>query len=184
LEKPSLIEERLVFSGLRFSVVRRKYVHRGRGIFERDVVLFPQAVVVLPLLSDDEIVLIKQFRAPLGDFIIEAPAGIVGNNETPEEAAARELIEEAGYRARRLVKLGAYTPAPGYSSEVLHFYIARDLEYVGARPEKYEIIEPIKLSIAEAHKMVVENKISDMKTALVILLYLEAKRLGKLEPGS
>lgn len=171
MSAPSLVEERLLFRGLRFSVVRRRYVRPGRGLFERDVVVFPEAVVILPILPGNEVILIRQFRAPFNDFIIEAPAGVVEPGEKPEETAQRELAEEVGLKPKRLVRLGSFTPAPGYSSEVLHFYVAHDLEPVDMKHEEYEIIEPIKLSLEEAYKMVVENKITDMKTALIISLY-------------
>lgn len=171
MNAPNLVEERLLFRGLRFSVVRRRYVKPNSGFFERDVVLFPEAVVILPVFPGDEVVLIRQFRAPFNEFIIEAPAGVVEPGENPEEAAQRELMEEVGLRPKSLIKLGSFTPAPGYSSEVLHFYVAYDPEPVGMKPEEYEIIEPIKLSLEEAYKMVLENKIKDMKTALAISLY-------------
>jgi len=170
LIKPKLKNEVLLFKGLRFNVVRRVY-EKDDGVFERDVVVFPEAVVVLPFISPDEVVLIKQFRAPLNDYIIEAPAGVVDNGETPEETAERELVEEIGYRPGKLVKLGSFTPTPGYSTEILHFYYATNLEYVGARPEKYEVITPFKISFSKAYEMVLNNEIKDAKTALLILLY-------------
>jgi ADP-ribose pyrophosphatase len=170
LNKPVLVEERELFKGLRFSVSRRRYAKEG-GLFERDVVVFPHAVVILPFISRGEVVLIKQFRAPFNDFIIEAPAGVVDSGESPEDTARRELVEEIGYYPRRLHKLGSFMPSPGYSTEILHFYTAEELEYVGARPEKYEVIEPLRITLEEAYKMVLENKIVDAKTALLILLY-------------
>jgi ADP-ribose pyrophosphatase len=170
LDKPVVVEEKELFRGLRFSVVRRKYLKQG-GSFERDIVVFPQAVVVLPFISGEEIVLIKQYRAPLDDYVIEAPAGVIDEGETPDETARRELVEEIGYYPRRLVKIGSFTPAPGYSSEILHFYYAEELEYVGARPEKYEVIEPFRVGFREAYDMVLRNEIRDAKTALLILLY-------------
>jgi ADP-ribose pyrophosphatase len=177
VKKPLLVGEELLFRGLRFSVVRRRYSKPGTGeIFERDVVVFPEAVAVLPLLGERRVVLLRQFRAPLNDYIIEVPAGVVDRGETPEETAKRELIEETGYHPRVLEKLGSFTPTPGYSSEVLHVYVARDLEYVGARPERYEVIEPLVVEFSEAYKMVLEGVIRDMKTALTILLY--ASRAG------
>jgi len=172
VEKPQLLREDLVFSGLRFNVVRRRYVKPRSGeFFERDIVIFPQAVAVLPFMDEESVLLIKQFRASLNDYIIEVPAGIVDRYETPEETAKRELAEETGYLSRTLEKLGSFTPTPGYSSEILHLYVARDLEYVGSRPEKYEIIEPFTVKFSEAYKMVLEGVITDMKTALIILLY-------------
>lgn len=176
MEKPKLVGERELFRGLRFNVIRRKYVKLD-GVFERDVVVFPEAVVVLPLITQNEVLLIKQFRATLNDFIVEAPAGVVDGEEPPDETAKRELVEETGYYPRRLVKLGSYMPTPGYSTEILHFYYAEELEYIGARPEKYEVIEPVRIPLETAYEMVLNNEIKDMKTALAILLY--SRRRGR-----
>lgn len=172
---PRLIDEKELFRGLRFNVVRRKYV-KDDGVFERDIVVSPEAVVILPFITHDEILLIKQFRSPLNDFLIEAPAGVIDRGENPEETARRELVEETGYYPGRLVKLGSYTPSPGYSSEILHFYYAENLEYRGANPEKYEVIEPFRVEFDRAYEMVLNNEIKDAKTALIILLYKNTKR--------
>ncbi|MEM2025566.1 MAG: NUDIX hydrolase [Desulfurococcaceae archaeon] len=171
MKMPILLEEKELLQGLRFNVVRRKYAKSRDDSFERDVVVFPQAVVVLPFITQSEVLLIKQFRAPLNKFIIEAPAGVVDRGESPEETARRELAEETGYLPSKLKNLGVYTPAPGYSSELIHLFYAEGLEYVGARPEKYEIIEPIKLEFSKVYEMVLRNEIIDMKTSLVVLLY-------------
>lgn len=172
MKKPRLVEEKVVYTGLRFSVVRRKYSKPDtEEFFSRDVVVFPQAVAVLPFLDESKIILLRQFRAPLNDYIIEVPAGVVNSGETPENTAKRELVEETGYSPRILEKIGSYTPTPGYSSEVLHLFIARDLEYVGVKPEKYEVLEPFIVDFPEAYRMVLKGVINDMKTALIILLY-------------
>jgi ADP-ribose pyrophosphatase len=171
LKEPVFLGEVELFRGLRFSVVRRKYSRDG-GVFERDVVVFPEAVVILPFISRDRVILVRQFRAPLNDFIIEAPAGVVDEGESPEDTARRELVEETGYYPRKLTKIGSFTPTPGYSTEVLHFYIAEDLEYVGSRPEVYEVLKPLDFSFKEVYEMVLKNEIRDAKTALVILLYV------------
>lgn len=178
LKRPELIEEVTAWRGLRFNVVRRTYRKEIGKTFSRDVVVFPHAVVVLPFINENTVLLIRQFRAPLGDFIIEAPAGVIDEGESPEETATRELIEEIGYEPRKLVKMGSFAPAPGYSTEILHFFYAEDLVPTGPRPEEYEIIEPYPLSFNEAVKMVLDNRLRDMKTALALLLYLELSRRG------
>lgn len=165
-----MIGEEELFRGLRFSVVRRSYGKQD-GSFERDVVVFPQAVVILPFLTNIDIILVKQFRASINDFIIEAPAGVVDEGETPDEAAERELIEEIGYLPGKLFKLGSFMPTPGYSTEILHFYYAVNLMYVGMKLEKYEVLEPIKIPFEIAYEMVLRNEIKDAKTALLLLLY-------------
>lgn len=172
MEKPRLVREEVVFRGLRFDVVRKRYLKPGTGeFFERDVVLFPQAVAVLPFIDSSRIILLRQFRAPLNEYVVEVPAGVVDRGETPEETARRELVEETGYTAETLEKLGSFTPTPGYSSEVLHLYVARSLKYMGMKPEKYEVLEPFVIEFSEAYRMVLRGAITDMKTALIILLY-------------
>jgi ADP-ribose pyrophosphatase len=171
MDKPLVLREELLVEGLRFNVVRRYYRKTSGDEFARDIVVFPEAVAVLPILGNHEVILLRQFRAPLNNIIIEAPAGVIDPGETPEEAARRELEEETGYYPGKLVWLGSYTPSPGYSSEVIHLYYAVNLEYRGARPEKYEVLEPFKIPLSEAVKMVYSGAINDMKTALLILLY-------------
>lgn len=174
MKKPRLVNEVELLSGLRFKVTRRRYI-KDDGYFERDIVVFPEAVVILPFVSREKIMLIRQFRASLNDFIIEAPAGVVDPGESPEETARRELVEEIGYHPNKLFKLGSFMPTPGYSTEILHFYVAEDLEYRGVKPEKYEVIEPMEIDLRQAYEMVLNNEIRDAKTALLILLYMSKK---------
>lgn len=174
MSTPRMISEVELFSGLRFKVARRKYSRDGDS-FERDIVIFPEAVVVLPFITSEKIILIKQFRPSVNDYIIEAPAGVVDKDETPEETARRELVEEIGYYPSRLTKLGSFMPTPGYSTEILHFYIAENLEYRGMRPEKYEVIEPFIVDLEKVYRMVLNNEIKDAKTALLILLYMSKR---------
>ncbi|MEM0355821.1 MAG: NUDIX hydrolase [Desulfurococcaceae archaeon] len=168
--KPTIVSEEKIYVGKRFSVVKRTYAKNSGEVFTREIVLFPEAVVVLPFISINDIVLIKQFRPTINDYIIEAPAGVVDQGENPDETARRELVEEIGYYPRKLIKIASYIPTPGYSTEILHFYIAKELEYRGAKPEEYELIEPFIVDFETAYRMVLDNKIRDMKTSLAILL--------------
>lgn len=176
---PILVSEEKIYVGRRFSVVKRTFVKDRDGSFTREIVLFPEAVVVLPFINREEIILIKQFRPTINDYIIEAPAGVVDQGENPDETARRELVEEIGYYPQNLVKIASFVPTPGYSTEILHFYIAKELEYRGAKPEEYELIEPFILSFETAYSMVLENKIRDMKTSLAILLVKNRDMWGK-----
>jgi ADP-ribose pyrophosphatase len=169
--KPVKTGEELLFKGLRFQVVRRSYAKKEGDVFRRDVVLFPEAVVILPFIDNERIILIKQFRPSIEDYIIEVPAGVVDDGESPEEAARRELEEEVGYIPGVLTPLGEFYPTPGYSTEKMFFYVAKNLRYVGAKPEKYEIIEPFTITLEEAYSMVRNNVLKDMKTVLALLLY-------------
>ncbi|MEM1931730.1 MAG: NUDIX hydrolase [Sulfolobales archaeon] len=168
-----LLDEKVLCRGKRVALVQRTYSY-GEQVFIRDVVAFGQSVALVPLVGD-EILLVKQFRAPIGDWVIEVPAGRVNPGETPEEAARRELVEETGYYPRKLDKLGSISMSPGYSDEILHVYLAEDLEFVGSSPEPGELIEVIRLKLADALDVVLSKPVSDAKTLASILL---AQRRG------
>src|SRR5215813_5994861 len=93
-----------------------------------DIVHHPGAAAVVPFLSRDEVVLIRQFRHAAGGTILEVPAGKLDAGEPPERCAARELTEEAGYRADRIVALGSIWTTPGFTDEKIYLFAAFDLE--------------------------------------------------------
>ncbi len=163
-----LVEERVLCGGKRVILVQREYSYSGRR-FVRDVVLFGQSVAVIPLRGR-EVLLIKQFRAPVGDWILEVPAGRVEPGESPEDAARRELIEEVGYEPTKLTKLSSLYMSPGYSDEVLHVYLAEGLRFVGSNPEPGELIEVVSLELSEALATVLEKPVADAKTVASLLL--------------
>ncbi len=170
-DKPEILKEEKLFSGLRFTVSRRRIKYRDR-VFDRDIVVFPNSIVILPVLKSDQLILIRQYRAPINDFIYEAPAGVVESGESINEAAKRELVEETGYEPGELIDVGEYFPVPGYSTEKMHMFIARDLEYVGMKPEPYEIIKPVVVRVDDAIDMIKRNAIRDLKTVFLILFYV------------
>ena len=135
-----------------------------------DRVIFPDAVAVLPLFTDDcSVVLIKQYRPAPGEWLLEAPAGVLEEGENPEEAAARELEEEAGLKPRRLVRVASGYVSPGYSTEMLHFYLALDPARGAVSPEEHEVIvESMRVPVDEALDMVRRGEIRDAKTILLI----------------
>jgi len=166
-----IVEASVVFTGLRFSVERRKY-RFGDRVAVRDIVVFPNSVAVLPELDEEHVLLIKQYRPATGKYIYEVPAGVIEPGESAREAALRELEEELGYTAGELVEIGSFYTTPGYSTEKIHLFIARKLEYVGSRPEPYEIIEPVAVPVRDLPALIANNTIEDLKTAAIILYYL------------
>lgn len=136
-----------------------------------DRVTFPNSVTVLPITTRDcTVYLIKQYRPAVGEWLLEAPAGVIDPGESPEEAASRELAEETGLHGGKLVKIAEGYTSPGYSTEYMYIYLALDPEHGEARPENYEVIEElVKLSITEALSMIREAKIRDLKTVYSII---------------
>lgn len=128
-----------------------------------DRVEFPSSVAILPM-DGCKVLLVRQYRPTLREWTLEVPAGTIKPGEKPEDAAARELMEEAGYRPGRLLKVGEGYVSPGYSTEYMHLYIAEELEPASAEPEHYEVIEPpVWLGLDEALE-----KVRDVKTLLLL----------------
>jgi ADP-ribose pyrophosphatase len=136
----------------------------------REVVRHQGAAVILPLTHEGEVVLVRQFRYAVGRFLWEVPAGHIGSGETPEETARRELVEETGYRPQQLQKLTSVYPSPGFSDEVMHIFLATELEPGPASPEDDESIETGLFSVEKAMEMVSDGGIQDGKTLLSLML--------------
>ena len=163
------LESRLLHEGRHFSfrtdVVELPSGRRTR----RDIVRHPGAVAIVPVLPDGRLVLVKQYRYAAGKSLLELPAGTLEPGEEPLSCALRELREETGYEAGEMRRLLRCFMAPGYSSEVIHFYEASGLRYAGDDLESDEEIETEAFDVDEAHKLIEENVIEDAKTIIGIL---------------
>jgi ADP-ribose pyrophosphatase len=144
--------------------------------FDREVVEHRGCAAAVPLLDEDTLVLVRQYRHPVGEVLVEIPAGTLRSGEDAEKCMQRELIEEIGYRPGKLEYLLTFYLAPGYSSEATHIYLATDLVKVGVDPDEDEFIEVIRLPVSEFLKLVSESKIKDAKTICGVLTYLLKKR--------
>jgi len=143
-----------------------------------DIVRHPGAAAVVPFVSEDEVLLIKQFRHAAGGTIFEVPAGKLDGGEDPEACAARELEEEAGQRAGRLERLGEIWTTPGFTDERIHLFAAFELEPVAQRLEEDEVIEVVRVRFDRALEMIWTGELRDAKSALALLH--AAHRLGRL----
>ena len=139
------------------------------GDFE--IIRHPGGAAVLPLLPDGRLLLIRQFRPAAGGMVVEIPAGRLEPGEAPAACAARELEEEAGWRAGRLDKLGETFSAIGFCDERLHLFLGRDLTPVPAAPEADEFIEPLPVTLDGALALLAGGTLVDAKTQLALLLY-------------
>lgn len=134
----------------------------------REVVRQRGAVVVCAVNELDEILLVKQYRYPVGEAILELPAGRLELNEDPEIACRRELQEETGFVAQQWKSLGFIYPSAGFSDEKLYLYLAKDLEFVKQNLDEGEILDVLKYSLQEVHKMIKDGRINDAKTICAI----------------
>ena len=136
-----LLESRRIYEGRVVSLrVDRVAMPEGRTA-QREVVEHAQAVAVVPVAADGRIVMVRQYRLPVGRVLLEVPAGTLDPAEEPEEAAQRELQEETGFRAQRLERLAGFWVAPGYCTEYIHVRLAEGLSESRLAPHADELIQ-------------------------------------------
>lgn len=138
---------------------------RGQ-LLSRQILEHPGSVVILPRPRPGKLILIRQFRFAVGDWLWEFPAGGVEKGETLRQAASRELMEEIGMRPRSLVRLGAFYPTPGVSGEQMHLFLAKRLVPEFREGDEDEEIEKATFSMKEIEIMIRRAKICDAKTIL------------------
>lgn len=148
------------------------------GTSFREVVHHPGGVCVLPVDENGMAYLVRQFRYPCAEHLLEAPAGKLEPGEEVLPSAVRELSEETGFEAGQYVDLGAYWSSPGFCTELLHLYLALDLTRGEAHPDPGEFLDLVPVPLEELFERVLRNEITDGKTALAILrakAYLDRK---------
>jgi ADP-ribose pyrophosphatase len=163
-------------------LLARTTIHKGRIIqleidvvklptghtVDMEIVRHPGSVVLLPMPDSGRIILIRQYRYTIDQWIWELPAGSLKPNEDPELAAARECEEEIGLAPRKITRLGGYYPTPGFCDEEMIYYRCEDLRPPApdstARKDEDEQIEPKIFTIAEARDLVARGEIVDLKT--------------------
>jgi len=143
----------------------------GRRV-RREIVVHPGASAILPIVEPGKILMVRQYRHPVGEVLLEIPAGTLKPDEDPMACAARELEEETGYRAEKLAHLITIYPTPGYSSEILHIYLARDLRRGVQAPEIDENISIVEMPLDQVLDGIRDGRIRDSKTIVAILYYL------------
>lgn len=165
-EKPTVLLE-----ARRFRVVERRYQDEQGREHIREIVEHPGAVVILPLLDDRRVCLIRNFRIAVDGYLWELPAGTLEPPEEPAVTAARELIEETGYRAERIEHLGEFWMSPGIMTERMYCYVARGLTPGEQQLESGEQIQVAPLTWSEIEELLDSGQIQDAKTIATLLLW-------------
>ena len=143
-------------------------LHTGK-LVKREVVEHPGGVTILPVDAEGNCYLVRQFRYPFGEMMLEAPAGKLEKGEEPISCAVRELSEETGFHAEQLIDFGCCLTSPGFSTEVLHIYLALGLHAGKSHPDQDEYLNVEKIPLAKLSEMVMNNEITDGKTVIAIL---------------
>ena len=150
------------------------------SIARREVVEHPGGVTILPVDEAGNCYMVRQFRYPAGHMMLEAPAGKLEYGEDHRECAVRELSEETGFTADELLYLGGFYTSPGFSSELLHIYLALGLHAGESHLDEGEFLNVEKLPLQELVDMVMANQVEDAKTIIAVLkAEKELKARGK-----
>ncbi|HSJ38478.1 MAG TPA: NUDIX hydrolase [Planococcus sp. (in: firmicutes)] len=138
---------------------------------KRELIEHPGAVAIVAITAEKKIIMVEQYRKALERSIIEVPAGKLERGESPETTAMRELEEETGYTADSLQLIQSFSTSPGFADEVVHLFFAEGLKKSesGAVTDDDEFVELLEVTVEEAEKMMLDNRIYDAKTAFAVL---------------
>jgi ADP-ribose pyrophosphatase len=169
---------------MKFETIASQIVHKGKVFNLRldqvrmpdgkqarfDIIDHPPAVTLVPVDSDNTILFIRQYRHAVGGEILELPAGVVEANEPPELCAQREIREETGMSAGQILNIGEFYEVPGYSTEYMYVYLARDLKPDPLPGDEDEYISVERILVEDAFRMAYNGEILDAKTLAALLL--------------
>ncbi|OEF98469.1 NUDIX domain-containing protein [Desulfuribacillus alkaliarsenatis] len=163
------LERQQVFAGKILDVYKDTVSLPNGNVATREVVEHAGAVAVLAIDEQGQIVMVRQYRYPMQEVMLEIPAGKLEANEEPLECAKRELEEETGYIAANWEKIFSLYTSPGFANEVIHIFLARDLQYVGCNPDDDEFVEAFKASVEVTIEDINSGMIRDAKTVSAVL---------------
>ncbi len=165
--------EGTVYKNKYFSIEEKSFNGKDGGTSIYNYMKVGLTVSILPVLNDKKIILERQFRHALGKYIYEIPAGHGETGEDPKTAAARELEEETGYKAGRVRFMFKAFVSPGFSTELLHYFVADNLQKTKTNLDKDEDIEIFEVSFEKALDMIKNNEIESAMSINSILFYLK-----------
>ena len=173
----------MVYNG-NFLQVRSDKVFLENGcVATREFIEHPGAVCIIAFDEDENLIIVKQYRYPMSQVTYELPAGKIDHDELAIDCAYREFEEETGYKAKKMEYIGQLFMAPAYSTEIIHLYVASQLEKSAQRLDDQEFLIVEKVKLDAALKMIFEDKIPDVKTQVAIFRYmfLNKKAISYLE---
>jgi ADP-ribose pyrophosphatase len=170
--RAKIVRSTTVFKGTVFDVRRDEIVEPDGLRATRDIVTHSGSVVVMPVFPNGDVLLVRQFRYAAGEYLWELVAGSKEPNESARAGARRELLEETGYKARRIRLLVEVIPTPGFLTETMAIFSAEGLKPGPPRPEADEHIEARRFSQSEVLSMIRRGSVRDAKTIVGILYYL------------
>lgn len=169
------IESERIYKGREVGLRLDKIVLPGGRKTTREVVEHVDCVAIVALDSEDNVLLVRQFRHPAGRVLLEIPAGGIDPGEEPSDSAIRELEEETSYHAQKLERLGGFYSSPGFCTEYLHLFLATELEECRRSADEDEITEVVAIPLREIPSLIASGEICDAKSIAGLLRILLRK---------
>jgi len=171
LHTAKVLSSKVIYKGAIFGIRRDEVIEPSGVRTTREVITHPGSVVVLPVLADKRIVMIRQYRHAAKQYLWELVAGRIDEGEAPRKAAARELMEETGYRAKRFKVFLDVFPTPGFLEERMYILLAEGLSEGQAQPEDDEKIVAKAFARKDLEQMLRQGKLRDAKSVAGLLYY-------------
>jgi len=163
------IETKTVYEGLIVNVRSDVAEIQNGNRVPREVVEHPGGVGIVPVTADNKILMVRQFRYPMEEELLEIPAGKLGKGEAPIDCAMRELSEETGCKAGEIIDMGAVYPSPGFCRETLFLFLALDLEQGEIHLDKDELLSVEAVEIDKLIELIMKNELPDAKSIIGIM---------------
>lgn len=168
VKREKTVAKKEIFAGRLLKLRDETVVFPDGQQTKREIVEHPGAVAVIALTDDNELVLVRQFRKAINAVLLEIPAGVPKKGEKGEVCARRELEEETGYYAKKVKKIWSAAASPGYSTEIINYYLAQDLTKLKQRTDEDEFIEVDLVDLEECVDLLKNGRIVDNKTLIGI----------------
>jgi ADP-ribose pyrophosphatase len=178
-KKAQILKSEVIYEGKAFGVRRDELIEPTGVRTMREVVTHPGSVVVLPVLADGKIVLVRQYRHATGQYLWELVAGRMEAGEDPKAGAARELLEETGYRGKKFSVFLDVFPTPGFLEERMYLLLAEGLTAGEAQPEEDEKLTVATYTKNQLEEMIRSGKMRDAKSIAGLLFYFRFLRKDK-----
>ncbi|MBE9077070.1 NUDIX hydrolase [Romeria aff. gracilis LEGE 07310] len=171
-EPPQLLKNRLFYAGRKFNFEVSRFRLPNQVVGDWECIRHPGGALAIPVTSDGQLVLVRQYRFAMQGRLLEFPAGTIEAGETPLTTIQREIEEETGYRAKNWLSLGKFPLAPGYSDEIIYAYLARDLEKLETAPalDVDEDLEVLLMTPAELERAIQAGEAVDAKSIASFLM--------------
>ena len=173
-----IVEKQVLYDGTKVRLELHHLKDADGRRHKREIVVHRGAAVILPVLPDGRIMMIKTYRYAVNEHLLELPAGTIDPGESPINCAGRELMEETGYIAGKLTRIGSFYASPGILTEKMHAYLATDLLPHAGEKDVGEEIELQPMTFEEALKLVTDGDIIDAKTITTLLLFQAKRKAG------